>query len=250
MRKKISIIVATYNSGKTIESCLFSLISNKTESTEIIVVDGASTDNTLDILKKYNDTIDVFITEQDDGIYDAWNKGLNASNGEWVMFVGSDDQLCNDIITKLESFILDRDDLEYISGRVQLIDHDQNKLQIVGAKYDWDIFRSRMNVAHVGSLHHFSLYEKFGYYDTSYKICGDYEFFLRIKDKLKASFINEVIANMTIGGVSYCTKSALVEARDAKINHKTKNVFLIFLDYYFSLSKWFFKKLLNHIVQR
>lgn len=243
----ISVIVATYNSGKTLESCLLSLIYNKTESTEIIIVDGASTDNTLDIVKKYYDSIDCFITEQDNGIYDAWNKGLRVCNGAWVMFVGSDDQLCSGTITKLERFISGKVNLDYVSGRVQLMTPDQKKLQVVGDKYDWNVFRSHMNVAHVGSIHHKSLYQKYGYYDTSFKICGDYEFFLRVKDKLNASFINHTVANMTIGGVSYCTKAGLVEARDAKLKHKTKKTFIIFIDYYFSVSKWAVKKILRLI---
>jgi glycosyltransferase involved in cell wall biosynthesis len=245
MKNKIAIIVATYNSGKTLEACLLSLISNKTDNIEIIIVDGESTDNTFDIVNKYISDIDVFITEQDDGIYDAWNKGVKSASSEWIMFVGSDDQLCPNILIELEGFILNHNNIDYISGRVQLVSFDQKPLQVVGDKYNWDVFRTRMNVAHVGSLHHSSLYEKYGYYDTSFKICGDYEFFLRIKDKLKADFFNKIVANMTVGGVSFASKSALIEARNAKLKHHSKDKFFIYFDYYISILKLYIKKKLR-----
>ena len=76
MRKLISIIIATYNAGSTLESCLKSIIAQKNDLIELLIIDGKSSDNTLKIVNAYRNQIDIFISEKDKGIYDAWNKGI------------------------------------------------------------------------------------------------------------------------------------------------------------------------------
>ena len=90
-RKLLSIIIATYNAEKTLQRCLDSIIVQKSEEVELIIIDGGSTDNTVSIIKRNFKIIDYWISEKDKGIYDAWNKGIDKANGKWVQFVGSDD---------------------------------------------------------------------------------------------------------------------------------------------------------------
>ena len=99
MDKKISIITATYNAELVFEDLVNSIIPQKTNDIEFIVIDGGSKDNTLNIMKKYNSNIDYWISEQDNGIYDAWNKGIRVSTGEWIMFLGADDILHQNTIS-------------------------------------------------------------------------------------------------------------------------------------------------------
>jgi len=237
MPKTISIIVATYNSEKTLEKCLDSIINQKNSSIELIIIDGGSTDQTLEILSRYNKNIDCLISEIDDGIYDAWNKGIKVANGKWMMFVGSDDELRPGCIDSYQEQIIEDTNYDYISGRIMLVNQQGDELREFGQPYDWGVFRTIMNLAHVSALHNRRLYDKYGYYDTSYKICGDYELLLRPKGELKVKFIDKLLANMAIGGVSYGSFAALEETRKAKLKHMVKSTPSIFFDYHYSVFK-------------
>ncbi|EOX3438083.1 glycosyltransferase [Vibrio cholerae] len=95
MSKLLSIITAVYNSEKTIELSLLSVLKQKSAEVEYIVIDGLSTDRTMDILNSYSENIDVLVSEKDLGIYDALNKGLSFSRGKYVLILGADDELLN-----------------------------------------------------------------------------------------------------------------------------------------------------------
>jgi len=235
MSKIISIIIATYNSDKTLEKCLRSIIKQKDSSIELIIVDGESTDHTLEILKFYEKSIDVLISELDEGIYDAWNKGIKAATGDWLMFVGSDDELRSNCISLYKQQLVINSDYDYISGRIMLISESGDELREFGQSYDWNIFRNNMNLAHLSSLHNRRLYVLYGNYDVSYKICGDYELLLRPKSALKVKFIDELFANMAVGGISFGSFMALSEARKAKLHHKVNKRSIILMQYCLSV---------------
>ena len=179
MQKIISIIIATYNSERTLEKCLHSIIDQKDKSIEIIVVDNSSTDKTKDILQFFRKDIDHLISELDDGIYDAWNKGIRISTGKWIMFVWSDDEFRNDCISDLKKQITIDSNFDYICGKIMFVNNKGHELKQFGQPFNWKQFRTLMNLAHVSSLHNRKLFEKYGYYDTTFRICGDYEFLLR-----------------------------------------------------------------------
>ncbi|MEZ5504306.1 MAG: glycosyltransferase [Halioglobus sp.] len=107
MRPKISIIIATYNSEATLERALKSVVSQEFDAKELLVVDGASTDGTLDIIGQYQKNMHWWITEKDTGVYDAWNKALQHANGEWVYFLGSDDYLWDSQVLTQAAWALD-----------------------------------------------------------------------------------------------------------------------------------------------
>lgn len=247
MKKIISIIIATFNSEKTLEKCLNSIIKQKDNSIEIIIIDGSSTDQTKKIIENYSKHIDYVISELDDGIYDAWNKGIKVSSGQWIMFVGSDDELRDECISTYKKQILDHRYYDYICGRIMFVNSKGIKLQEFGQPYDWSRFKTIMNLAHVSALHNRRLFDKLGHYDTTFKICGDYEFLLRKKNKLKVKFIDEIFANMLIGGISYNSFDGIKETKNAKLKHKVKSNLLIIFDYNFSLFKLTLKKLILHL---
>ena len=237
MQKLISIIVATYNSEKTLERCLSSISNQKCDLVEIIVIDGNSKDGTLEILKRFSNSIDIIISEPDQGIYDAWNKGLLSSTGKWVMFVGSDDELRVDCIKHYKEQIFCDDNYDFISGRIMLVNEKGESLREFGLPFEWEKFKHNMNVAHVSSLHNRALYDQYGSYDASYKICADYEFLLRPREKLRAKFVNHILANMAIGGISFASHAALKEAREIKIQHKVDKLVVLWARYLLSAMK-------------
>jgi len=200
----ISIIIATYNSEYCLEYCLESIINQSYRSFELIIIDGKSTDCTVDILNKYDKYLTYWVSEKDDGIYDAWNKGLKVAKGQWITFIGSDDSFCPDALIEYANYLncLNDTGVEYISSKLDLVNKNRQLIKTIGYPWDWKTCRLQNVVAHPGSLHKRELFEKYGLFDTKYKICGDFEFLLRPGKDLKSAFLNKVTVEMQQGGVS------------------------------------------------
>ena len=242
MKTTISIIVATFNSEATLAMCLSSIIKQKTDEIELILIDGQSTDKTSCVIESFSDHIDHLVSEPDDGIYDAWNKGLELSSGDWLMFVGSDDELRHGCIDSYLEEVVVCEEYDYIAGQIMLVNSDGRALRKFGGPYSWNKFRRNMNLAHVSSLHNRRLYDTYGNYNSNYKICGDYEFLLRPRSSLKVRYVEKLFANMAIGGISFGSQAALVEARDIKLLHQVEAPLIIWLRYFVSAAHLFFKR--------
>lgn len=204
---KISIIIATYNAQKRLGRCLDSILSQKTDDVELIIIDGGSKDQTRSIIEDYKSIVDYSISEKDDGIYHAWNKGVKIAKGDWIMFLGADDCLTPGAIRKIMQYLssINYDECDYVSAKINYLDEQGQLIKIIGKAWCWMEFRNKMTVAHVGSLHSRMFFNEIGLFDTSYKICADYELLMRKKENLRACFMNEVIASMEFGGVSLST---------------------------------------------
>lgn len=227
--KKISIIVATFNANKTLQICLDSIREQKEEDIELLIIDGGSTDKTQDVIRQNFDIVDYFISESDHGIYDAWNKGVMASHGDWILFLGADDKLLPEALCRYRSFLSENSDFcEYISARVFYMNESGQTIKILGEKWNWKTFRKRMTVAHVASLHKKNLFKEIGLFNTAYKICADYEFLMRKEGQLKALFMDAVVAQMSAGGISL-SKAAINETCQIVVSHTSKNCFYRFL---------------------
>lgn len=212
MDKLITIVIATYNASKSIKRCLDSIISQKNESIELIIVDGVSDDGTIEAVNEYQENVDVFISERDRGIYDAWNKGIQKASGKWIMFVGADDTLEPGALESYESFLMSTDakDLDYICAKNNYLSLDGSKIKVIGTEWRWSEFRKTMGPAHVASLHSIKLFEQVGVFDLDYKLCADYELLMRKRDQLRVAYLDTIIANMYVGGMSLSV-SALKE---------------------------------------
>ena len=218
-RPLVSIITAVRNSEALLESTILSIVEQKYDNIEYIIIGAASTDRSLEIIKKYQDVIEYWINEPDQGIYEAWNKGLLVSKGDWIGFLGAGDIYYEDAIKNYMNRIFESSEkeLDYISSKNELISKKDEVLRVIGSKWQWKHFKRYMNVAHVGSLHNKKLFQKYGCFDPNYKICGDYELLLRPRDNLKAEFVNKITTKMRIGGISHNWKQALEEAMRAKM---------------------------------
>ncbi|MEA5139284.1 glycosyltransferase family 2 protein [Arcicella rigui] len=246
MRPKISIITATYNSAKTLEQSLLSVISQGYNNIEYIVIDGGSKDGTLGILEKYNSEISYWISEKDKGIYDAWNKGVEKATGDWIAFLGSDDFFYPDAIQHYVDFInkeqINNTDCLYISSKIEMITEEGRVLRTYGWPWNWEQFRRVNIIAHPGSLQSKYLFEKYGNYDINYKIVGDYELLLRPQKSLNAKFINTVTVKMTVGGASNQLKM-FKELKKVIIVRGGVSVLRANFDYYIHITKLYFKNL-------
>jgi glycosyltransferase involved in cell wall biosynthesis len=241
---KIAVIVAVFNGVETLQQSIDSIANQNYSNKELIIIDGGSTDGTIEMLKRNNKDISYWVSEPDGGIYDAWNKGLKHVSGSWVAFLGADDVYLPGALQAYASYLLERqtEKLDYISSRVNLVDKGQ-LIRTIGQPWHWRVFRRYMNVAHVGSLHNIALYEKYGVYDISYKICADYEFLLRPRDKIKTGYLSVPTVNMSIGGVSDGA-DALEEAMRAKVSSGGRSIVMCYLESQLGWLKLYLRKCL------
>ena len=244
---KLTVITATFNSAQTLERCITSVLNQKYSNLEYIIVDGGSTDGTLDIIKKYDKDIACWISEPDAGIGDAWNKGLTKSTGEIIAIVDSDNSYDPGIFSMMADYFTNNPYVDFIHGNVRYWD-ENGKLYIkkpyLKEKYFWKFMPYLFPSCFIRR----SIYEKYGLFNTSYKLTMDYELLLRFYTKgVKVLYINEVIANFQLGGVSdvRCV-SGLVENKDIIIDYGYSKAIAHFNMYRFILRRKT-KRFLEHL---
>lgn len=200
---KISIIIATWNAENTLNRCIDSIIPQLTDETELIIIDGDSKDNTNEIIRSYGNNVAVHISEPDKGIYDAWNKGIKASHGEWIMFIGADDKLLPKAINiYLKKIKKVSNECLLISCKRDMYSLDGKLVRTVGNRWEWPSCIKGMPISHPGALHSKKLFNEVGLFDISYRISGDYELLMRKATALNAEFIDVVNIDVYEGGIS------------------------------------------------
>jgi glycosyltransferase involved in cell wall biosynthesis len=232
---KISIITATYNSDKTIESTIQSVLSQTYPNIEHVLIDGASKDNTLAIVQNYqiNHPSIRYISEPDKGIYDALNKGVQVASGDIVGFLHSDDYFENELVIEqiINTFQLQQCDGVY--GDLRYVSSENTKKVIRYWKsrdFNSVLIKNGWMPAHPTLFLKKEVYEKHGLFDLDFKIAADYDFMLRIlKDEsLTFSYLPHVITNMRVGGASNAFGNiALKMKEDLKALKKNKIKFPI-----------------------
>lgn len=195
----ISVITVVWNGATTIEDTILSVINQDYPDVEYIVIDGVSTDGTLDILEKYRGKISKIISESDKGIYDAMNKGIINSTGDWIYFLGCDDIFYNQsTLSKIFSKST-YDPYDVIYGSVLLL-HSQ---KVYDGKFDYEKMCNR-SICHQAIFYRKSLFSKQSYFTQQYKTAADYVFNLTsfCSDNDKWLFIDEIIAIYNETGTS------------------------------------------------
>lgn len=210
---QISIIIAVHNAANSLKYTLDSLLFQDYKNFEVLIVDNNSIDETSDIVVNYSGIITKYIREEDTGIYDAWNKAILYASGDWVSFLGAGDYLFNNSLVKLVQLIEANPNSNFISGRVKFTGANAKSL-VVGSKFCPKTINYYQNVAHIGSLTSRKLIIENGFFSTKYKISGDYDFFLRVKDNLNPIFLNEVIC---VGSYGISQMNSLVFIENFRI---------------------------------
>lgn len=134
---KVTIIIATYNAAPTLECCLQSIQHQNFNSWELIIIDGKSTDNTVDIIKKYRESIFYWDSETDKGIYDAWNKALTKATGEYICFLGADDYFYDDMgLQNIFSHVAN-EHFDLITSRGLFISNTVRRQRLIGSPWNF-----------------------------------------------------------------------------------------------------------------
>lgn len=204
---RVSIITVTHNSEKFLLSCIQSVREQENADIEYIVIDGKSTDNTVQLIKQNQDIISYWISETDRGMYDAINKGIRAATGDIIGILNSDDLLASpdvisNIVTCFESTNLDSvyGDLEYV---------DQNNIEKItrvwkGVKFDRRLFNVGWMPAHPTFYIRREVIQKYGLYENHYYSAADYEFMVRYlyHHKISSFYLEQMVVKMRTGGAS------------------------------------------------
>lgn len=211
----VTVITAVFNGRPFIAECLESVLKQDYRNIEHIVLDGGSTDGTLEVLRHYDDRIALWKSEPDQGVYDAWNKALSEARGEWICFLGADDEFLPGAISAYMALAARHPEAEYLNSRERWM-HTDGYERIRGKPWTWPGILRQMCMAHVGSMHRRTLFDRLGVYDLSFGTASDYELLLRARGSLKTAFMPSVTVIMRGGGMTE-DRVALADATRAKI---------------------------------
>ena len=204
---KVSIITVVRNAVETIQDTISSVASQNYNNIEHIIIDGASTDGTLDVIGKYHDKLSCVLSEPDRGIYDAMNKGIHIATGDFLGFLNSDDIYAADSVVSRGVSVVKEHKVE--AGYGDLVYVSPNNLKRILRHYDSSWFNSDMIAkgympAHPTLFLSNHIFKKYGYFKIDYAIAADFEFVARIFGKGDVSYyyLPEVMIKMRQGGVS------------------------------------------------
>lgn len=196
----ISVITVSYNSVKTIEQTILSVINQDFKDYEYIIIDGGSTDGTIDIIKKYQNHISLWVSEPDNGIYDAMNKGLKLVQGEFISLLNSDDWFEKNSFSNVANWHKLNPNIDLFHGLLRFIDINGQPDSIIG---HYSSYLNTGMIEHPTCFIKKDLYDRVGPFDLNYQSASDYDWMLKAK-KTGAKFllIPEILTNFRRGGMS------------------------------------------------
>jgi glycosyltransferase involved in cell wall biosynthesis len=198
----ISIITIVFNGELFLERTINSVIDQNYCNVEYIVIDGGSTDKTLDILEKYDAKIDCWVSEPDKGISDAFNKGIKLATGEIIGLINADDYYSDGALSNVAQAFAEND-IDYLYGNINLHKLSGEKLRVVRPRYNSKFPYGGMPVPHPSLFIRKKVYDQIGLYNLNYKIAMDYELFIRIHEQqYKSLYLDFEIAHFSLGGIS------------------------------------------------
>ncbi len=206
----ISIVTVVYNGKAHLEETILSVMEQDYDNVEYIVIDGGSTDGTIEIINKYEEYIDYWVSEKDNGIYDAMNKGIKLALGDLVGLINADDFYEKEALRTVAHFYsLERPDILY-GDTYHMVEKEKiyKKAHETGIRYGIAPYSYRwiwvkMLFGHPSAFVAREVYKKEGLYDSSFKICGDYDFFIRaVMHRRKLFHIPKALSCFRDGGIS------------------------------------------------
>ena len=245
---RISILTATYNSAKTLRDTIESVLRQTYLNYECIIIDGASKDGTLDLVREYETKFNgrlKLISEPDQGIYDAMNKGIQMATGDVIGILNSDDFYTSDDALQVIVDAFANNDIDATYGDIHFVNDDD--LSKCVRYYSSAIFRRSfmrfgLMPAHPSFYCKKAVYEKYGSFDTSYKVAADFENLLRIiyVGNIRTKYIPKYFVTMRTGGASTAGLSSRTQImkdhlRALKANGIYSNVFLLSLRYVYKV---------------
>lgn len=203
---KISVVMATYNAEDVLPGALTAFKAQTHADKELLIADGGSRDGTVAMIADSSAIVTWSVSEPDQGIFDAWNKGIAEAKGDWLYFMGADDRFAGpDVLARAAEMLADvPDDVLVAYGRVALIDTAGGIAQILGGAWNADKFRTQgMTIPHQGCFTRRAYFERYGQFMVDRSGTATYEFYLRHLARNDAVYLPDlVVGHMGVGGVS------------------------------------------------
>jgi len=230
MKKPLfSIITVTYNNKGGLEKIIASVKDQVFKDYEYIIIDGKSTDGTVEVIKEYQNDIDYWVSEKDKGIYDAMNKGINASTGELLFFLNAGDTFYDEEVLKdISAFYIDKNKPSGVYGGINYINPFEGieYEEIIKGKIDLKKIKKGKMIRHQGLFLRKDVFERIGMFDLEYGLGGDYEFECRMfLEGIKCVYFDRVITNFYGGGAgsslfkSYKIKGKIIKEKFGLLNY-------------------------------
>lgn len=225
---KVSIITATYNSQNTILDAINSVASQTYSNIEHIIIDGKSSDNTLSVINENSGKISKIISESDKGIYDALNKGIKNATGEVICFLHADDIYFDNTIIERAAKLFSEKETDSIYGDLQYVaKEDTNKIirYWKSGEYSFSKLKKGWMPPHPTFFVKKEIYNKFGLFDTSFRIAADYDIILRFlgKEKISTAYLSEIMIKMRVGGESNKSITNIIQKMKEDVKALKKN---------------------------
>lgn len=210
----ISIITPTLNSEQFIKENFKSIQNQSYKNIEHIIIDGGSTDDTLSIIKEFDKNV-IVVSEPDKGISDAFNKGIGMASGNIIAILNSDDYYAhNRVVQKIVEIFDAYTHIKIIYGRVRCVQAESGKtIAIYGEPFSLGKMKKEIITPHPAIFARAEVYETVGSFSLEYRVCMDYEYFLRATSLFEPYFVDEILAIMRWGGLS--TKNIYLGHREA-----------------------------------
>jgi len=240
----ISIITVCFNSEKTIKDTIDSVLEQTYKNIEYIIIDGMSSDNTIEIVKKYKNKVNRFVSESDNGLYDAMNKGIDLASGDIIGILNSDDFYSHKNVIKMIMEKFDTTNIDSVfANLVYVSENDTNKVvrYFDSGQFKPSLFTYGLMPAHPTFFVKKIVYEKYGKFCTDFKNAADFDLLTRFLyvNKITYFHIDKVIIRMRIGGESTSFSSIWTNnieiLKACKVNGIKTNIFKIFTRYIFKL---------------
>lgn len=247
-RKKFSVVTAVYNGEAFLRDCMDSVTSQDYPNIEYVLIDGASKDKTLEIIKSFGDKVTKVISEKDRGIYDAINKGIKLCTGEYIAILNSDDVYWDPHVLSEVADIFEKTECDMVFGDVLYTKREslQKPVRYYSSKnvYPW-MMRLGYMPAHPATFVRKSVYDKYGLFNPDFRISGDFDFLLRTfgSSSVKFQKIEKPLVRMRQGGISSSgLKSVLVLNREILRSCRHNSVWthypLLYSRYFTKVFQW------------
>lgn len=204
---KISVVTASYNSAATIKESLLSVAAQTYPAIEHVIVDGASKDDTLKVVKECSVRGASIVSEADHGIYDAWNKGVRRATGDYIWLLNSDDRIYDpDTIKDAVDFLAAHASPAFVYGKVKGTEKESGYSYIAGRRTDLrDFIYGMRDFCILSTIIRKDVFNKIGYFSTGYRISSDYEWAIKLFKSLPPDeivFYDRILTDFSVGGVS------------------------------------------------
>jgi glycosyltransferase involved in cell wall biosynthesis len=228
MRVRISVVMAVYNRRETVAQAVESVLSQTHPDVETVLIDGASTDGTLDTLQPYRQCLDVFVSEPDDGIYDALNKGIERASGDVIGFLHADDVFAHSrVLAHVAEAFVDPA-VEAVYGDLVYVRHDNVDCVVRywrAGEFEPGALRRGWMPPHPTFYVRRHVYQRLGLFDTRYHIAADYDSVLRFLGRggIRTTYIPQVLVRMRVGGISNRSLGSILRKTREDLNALRSN---------------------------